>query len=148
MADARQILQGNLPLGRLGCDNELLADPVVDRSHVALFSARQPLQKPLGFGATVWAQGAQRPFFRAFALERAPDFRVVGTEPVDLRGFVEVGIGIDRHTASAEIDTQRASWCVGHRGGALSWTCKKNVPSCRLTSVALVGALSLSRAFW
>jgi hypothetical protein len=71
----------------------------------ALFSAREPLQKPFGF-------------FRAFALERAPDFGIVRTKPVDLRGFVEMGIGINRDAASTEIDPKDAGWGVERRSGA------------------------------
>jgi len=105
LANARQILQGN-PLLRSLCRlNKLFADAVVNRSHVALFSAREPSQQPFGF-------------FRAFALERAPDFRVVRTEAVDFRSFVGFGTGIHRDTPSAEIDTQRAGWCGGRRSGA------------------------------
>src|SRR5712691_725757 len=68
LSDAIQILQGNLSLcGCCGRD-ELLTDPVVDRSHVTCLSAGEPFQKPFGF-------------FRAFALKRTSDFGIAGTEP-------------------------------------------------------------------
>ena len=103
LSDAIQVLQGNLSLcGCCGRD-ELLTDPVVDRSHVTCLSAGEPFQKPFGF-------------FRAFALKRTSDFGIVGTEPLDLCGFVRVLIGIHGHTPSAKINAQRPSWRVGNRG--------------------------------
>src|SRR5262249_48203940 len=57
LANARQVFQGKLARGRLCSLDKLLADRVVDRSHMACLSAGQPFQKPRGF-------------FRAFALER------------------------------------------------------------------------------
>src|SRR5205823_2478169 len=42
LAYARQILQGNLPLGHVGRCDDLLTDAVVHRSHMTLLSARQP----------------------------------------------------------------------------------------------------------
>jgi len=105
LPDTLQVFQRNLSLGCPGCLHDLLTDGVVDRPHVACLSAREPFQKPLRF-------------LRAFALERTPDFGIVRTEPLNLRGFVGAGIGIDRDTPSAKIDAQRAGWCVGRRNGA------------------------------
>ena len=102
LRNARQFFQGNLALRGLCGFHELLADPVVHRSHMALLSARQPFQKPFGF-------------FRAFALERAPDFRVVATEPLYLRSFVVCAVRIDRDTPPVKSNTQRACGCVGRR---------------------------------
>ncbi len=100
LSDALEVFQGNLPLGGLGCFDKLFADRVVDRSHMPCLSAREPFQKSLGF-------------FRAFALERPEDLRVVGTQALHLRGFVGACIRIDRYTASAKINTKRASGRVG-----------------------------------
>jgi len=118
LANTRQIFEGNLPLRGLGrCDN-LRTDRVVDRAHMALLSAREPLQKPCGF-------------FRAFALERAPDFGIARTKAVDLRGFVGMGIRIDGHTAPAKINAQCPSRRVGRRSRAF-----ERDMSAKATSVA------------
>src|SRR5262245_12399487 len=92
---ARQIFTGNLALGSDSLVDELLADGVVDRSHVATLSSRQPVQQPIGF-------------LCAFGLERTSDFGVVGTQPVNLGSFIECGIRIDGHAASTKINPQRA----------------------------------------
>ena len=91
LANARQVFQGKLARGRLCSLDKLLADRVVDRSHMACLSAGQPFQKPRGF-------------FRAFALERTPDFGIAGTQTVDRGRLVHGGIRIHRHAPSAEIN--------------------------------------------
>lgn len=100
LADTRQIFQGNLPLGGLCRLNDPLTDAVVNRAHMALLSAGEPLQKPDGF-------------FRAFALERTPHFGIVGTQVVDLRGVIGRTIGINSDTPSAKINSQCTSGGVG-----------------------------------
>ena len=95
LSNARQVFEGNLALCRLGFLDELLADPVVNRSHMALLSPRQPFQQAFGL-------------LCAFGLERTPHLGVVGTQLMDLSRFLARGIGIDRHTASAQINTERA----------------------------------------
>ena len=103
LPDAFEVFEGNLTLGSLSLLDKLFTDRVVNRAHMTCLFAGQPFQKPFGF-------------FRAFALERAPDFRVVGTQTVHLCGFVGPCIGIDRHTPPAKIDTQRARGCLRDRG--------------------------------
>jgi hypothetical protein len=102
LANASQIFEGHLAPSGLCLLDKLLTDPVVDRSHMALLSSRQPFQKPFGF-------------LRAFRLERTSDLGVVGTHPIDFGGFIGLCIGIDRHTSSAQIDAQRARGCLWKR---------------------------------
>lgn len=106
LPDARQIFEGNLALCRLGLLDKLLTDAVVNCSHMALFFAREPFQKPPGF-------------FRAFALERAPDLGMMGTQLMYRCSFIRRGIGVNSDTASAQVNPQRAYGCRGSRRGVL-----------------------------
>lgn len=134
LPNARQVFQGNLALRRMSFLDKLFADPVVDRSHVALLSPRQPFQKPLRF-------------LRAFGLKRTPDFGIAGTHAVDLGGFVELLVGIDCDTASPEINTQRACGCQRDRSGSFELHMQEECPITAFDEHRTRRRLSLEASF-
>lgn len=91
LAYPRQVFQRNRSDRVLCGIHNAAADDVVDVAHMPTFPARQAFQGALS---------ALRPL----GLERAADFGVVPTKPVNFFSFVDSSIGIDGDAAATKIN--------------------------------------------